>query len=144
MESARTTVSSVIEKIKGLFNFNWSLPSLKLPHVSISGSFSLAPPSVPTFGISWYKSGGIMTQPTAFGINGNSLMVGGEAGAEAILPLSEFYVKLNDALDKKLAAVQQNQNVYVETYTYIDSDEVATRTVSKVDSKMVQNKRKGR
>jgi hypothetical protein len=85
-----------------------------------------------------------MTNPTVFGINGDSLMAGGEAGAEAILPLSEFYAKLNDVLDKKLAAVQQTQNVYVETLCYIDSDEVATRTVSKVDSKMVQNQRKGR
>ena len=90
------------------------------------------------------KSGGIMTNPTVFGINGNSLMVGGEAGDEAILPLAEFYNKLNSILDKKLDAVQKSQVVYVTNHTYIDGDEIASRTVSKVDAEMVTNKRKGR
>lgn len=86
-------------------------------------------------------SGGIMTNPTVFGINGNSLMVGGEAGDEAILPLAEFYNKLNSILDKKLDAVQKSQVVYVTNHTYIDGDEIASRTVSKVDAEMVTNKR---
>ena len=85
-----------------------------------------------------------MTNPTVFGINGNSLMVGGEAGDEAILPLAEFYNKLNSILDKKLDAVQKSQVVYVTNHTYIDGDEIASRTVSKVDAEMVTNKRKGR
>ena len=75
-----------------------------------------------------------MTNPTVFGINGNSLMVGGEAGDEAILPLAEFYNKLNNILDKKLDAVQKSNIVYVTNHTYIDGDEVASRTVSKVDA----------
>ena len=82
--------------------------------------------------------------PTVFGINGNTLMAGGEAGAEAILPLAEFYTKLNNMLDRKFEAVQRMQGVYVENHTYIDSDEVASRTVSKVDSELVSNQRKGR
>ena len=144
MESAKTTVSNALGRIKSAFNFSWSLPRLKLPHISISGSFSINPPSVPHFGISWYKSGGIMTNPTAFGINGSSLMVGGEAGDEAILPLAEFYNKLNNILDKKLDAVQKSNIVYVTNHTYIDGDEVASRTVSRVDTQMVTDKRKGR
>jgi TP901 family phage tail tape measure protein len=144
MESAKSIVSNAIDRIRGFFNFSWSLPHLSLPHFSVSGSFSLNPPSVPTFGISWYKSGGIMTNPTAFGINGSSLMVGGEAGDEAILPLTEFYNKLNNILDKKLDAVQKSNIVYVTNHTYIDGDEVASRTVSRVDAQMVTDKRKGR
>ena len=144
MEGAKTTVSNALGRIKSAFNFSWSLPRLKLPHISISGSFSINPPSVPHFGISWYKSGGIMTNPTVFGINGNNLMAGGEAGDEAILPLAEFYNKLNSILDKKLDAVQKTQVVYVTNHTYIDGDEIANRTVSKVDAEMVINKRKGR
>ena len=85
-----------------------------------------------------------MTNPTVFGINGSSLMVGGEAGDEAILPLAEFYNKLNNILDKKLDAVQKSNIVYVTNYTYIDGDEVASRTVSRVDAQMVTDKRKGR
>ena len=144
MESAKSTVLNALGRIKSAFNFSWSLPQLKLPHISISGSFSINPPSVPHFGISWYKSGGIMTNPTVFGINGNNLMVGGEAGDEAILPLAEFYNKLNNILDKKLDAVQKSNVVYVTNHTYIDGDEVASRTVSKVDAQMVTDRRKGR
>ncbi len=146
MEGAKSVVAKAIDRIKGFFKFSWSLPHLKMPHPKISGKFSLNPPSVPSFSLQWYKTGAIMNSPQIFGMNGNTLLAGGEpeTGGEAILPLTPFYTKLNDILDRKLAAVQQIQNIYVENHTYIDGDEVSNRTVSKVDMKMVQNRRKGR
>ena len=92
--SAKDKVSEMIDKIKEKFNFSWSFPHLKLPHFKIDGEFKLNPPSVPSFGVDWYAQGGIMTKPTLFGMNGSRAMVGGEAGAEAILPLDTLWTKL--------------------------------------------------
>lgn len=87
-ESAKNIVKNAIDKIKGFFKFNWELPKIKLPHFSISGKFSLNPPSIPHFGVDWYRDAVmdpiLMKSPTVFGINpqtGN-LKAGGEAGEE--------------------------------------------------------------
>lgn len=107
MESAKNAVSNAISALKSKFNFSWSLPKLKLPHVSISGGFSINPPSVPHFGISWYKNGGILDKPTIFGASGNNLLGGGEAGKEAVLPLTELWSNMKSIV---AGVVQGNQN----------------------------------
>ena len=107
MESAKNAVSNAIGALKSKFNFSWSLPKLKLPHVSISGGFSINPPSVPHFGISWYKNGGILDKPTIFGASGNNLLGGGEAGKEAVLPLAELWSNMKSIV---AGVVQGNQN----------------------------------
>jgi len=86
----KSFLSPIVSWLKGIFNFNWSLPKIKLPHFSISGSFSLNPPSIPHFSVSWYKKAmedpKILTTPTIFGYNPETgkLQGGGEAGDEVV------------------------------------------------------------
>lgn len=104
IDSARAVVSSGLERIKSLFRFEWSLPHIKLPHFYVSGNFSLNPPSVPHFGVQWYAKGAILNGAQLFGMLGGNFLGGGEAGPEAVLPLSGFYDNLNNILTSFLHA----------------------------------------
>lgn len=92
MESAKKTVSDGIEKIKGFFDFEWSLPKIKLPHFDIKGKFSLSPPQAPSFSVNWYKTGAIFNSPSVIGV--------GEAGSEAVLPIEKIDGIIASALAK--------------------------------------------
>ena len=110
MDSAKDAVKSGIDRIKSFFNFSWSLPKLKLPHFSVSGSFSLNPPQVPHFGISWYKKAMndpmLLTEPTAFGLSqSGKLRVGGEAGDEIVGGKNAIRNMISEAV------ADQNRNV---------------------------------
>lgn len=98
IDNVRSAISSGLERVKSLFNFSWSLPHIRLPHFNISGSFSLSPPSVPRISVAWYAKGGILNGAQIFGSLGNKLLGGGEAGPEAVLPLSGFYSELRSIL----------------------------------------------
>lgn len=103
IQEAVNRVGDMVSRIKGFFsNLHLRLPHIALPHIRLSGTFSIMPPRVPSIGIDWYAKGGIMTKPTIFGMNGSSLMAGGEAGHEAILPLDGFYKQLSAMIDSKL------------------------------------------
>lgn len=101
INGAKDAVKSAIDKIKGFFNFDWSLPKIKLPHFNISGKFSLNPPSIPTFGVDWYSSGGIFTKPTIIGNIGVGDADNGKGRqAEAVLPLKPFYQEMESMFIK--------------------------------------------
>lgn len=76
---AKNAVGNAISTMRSFFNFSWSLPHIALPHISVSGKFSINPPSAPHFGISWYAKGGVFDSPSIIGV--------GEAGQEAVMPL---------------------------------------------------------
>lgn len=104
-DGCKNIVGNAIGHIKSLMNFSWSLPSLKLPHFSISGKFSLHPPSVPKLGIEWYKKamddGMIMNQPTIFGYNAksNQFLAGGEAGSETVVGTQNLMEMIQEAVN---------------------------------------------
>lgn len=104
IQNARDKVKEMIDKIRSFFNFNWSLPKLKMPHLKITGEFSISPPKVPKFSVDWYARGGVFDKPTLF-TSGGRLGGLGEAGAEAIVPLennTQWLDKIADKLSDKL------------------------------------------
>lgn len=130
INAAKDAVKSAIDKMKSFFNFSWSLPKLKLPHFSISGKFSLNPPSVPKFGIEWYKQGGIMEQPTLFGFNQitGKAMVGGEAGPEAIAPISTLMEYVRAAVGEENKTLEyQFERIIALLETYLSQLLVASK-----------------
>ena len=119
IELVKNIINNAVQYIKDKFNFDWHLPSLKLPHFSVSGSFSLNPLSVPSFGISWYAKAMnnpiIMDSPTAFGINSlGQIMAGGEKGSEV--------VSGTDTLMKMIAAAVESKNERLIEAIYILRD----------------------
>lgn len=109
INSAWNTVSGVISKIKNAFNFSWSLPSLKLPHISVTGGtapFGIGGKgSLPKFSIQWYKDGGILSGAQIFGALGNQLLGGGEAGQEAVLPLNKLWSEMKTIVGSVVSSV---------------------------------------
>ena len=108
IESARDAVRNAINRIKGFMDFEWSLPHLKLPHISVSGSanpLDWLKGGVPHFSVDWYKTGGIFNSPSIIGV--------GEAGSEAVLPLDAFYSYMDRAVNRIIAASSGGDNAAV-------------------------------
>lgn len=127
MGDSKNVISGALSAISGLFSgAKFEFPHIAMPHFSITGEFSLNPPSVPSLGIEWYAKGAILTRPTIFGARGSSLMGGGEAGPEAVLPIGRLVGFIADALDdlgygERATGVTQNitQNVYEREDAYV-------------------------
>ena len=113
-------VSRAVSKLKSLMNFSWSLPKLKLPHLSISGRFSINPPSVPRFSISWYKKamedGMILNSPTIFGYNAatGQFLAGGEAGSETVVGTKSLLKMIKAAVTGSNAEVLKSIEMHFE------------------------------
>ena len=127
------------------FNFKIEFPKIKLPHFSIKPAGwkigDLLEGSIPKLGIDWYAKGGVFEKPTAFGMNGGNMMVGGEAGAEAIVPLeknTEWLDKIADKLAAKQGATPIVLNVDGKTFaqTSISSINQLTKQTGKLGLKL--------
>ena len=147
IEAARDKIRSALDAVSGFFSgLKLQLPHIKLPHFRVSGTLSISPPSVPHLSIDWYKEGGIMTKPTVFGMNGSALMAGGEAGSEAILPLSGFYKQLEAMLTEKLN--MHNVEKYLAVIAansgkgiYLDDGTLVGRLLPAIDSGLGQTQK---
>ena len=131
-EEVKDKVKDIVDKIKGFFNFEVSLPKIKLPHFSIKPRGwklgDLLEGSIPKLGIEWYAKGGVFEKPTAFGMNGGNMMVGGENGAEAIVPL-ENNTEWLDKIADKLAAKQGATPIILE----VDGKTFAQTSISSIN-----------
>lgn len=125
-EVIKSIKTNLVEKAKKLMDFEWSLPKIKLPHFSISGKFSLDPPSIPKISVEWYAKGGVFDAPTLFGYGGR-LGGLGEQGAEAIVPL-EKNTEWLDRIAERLGASQEKQIIL-----QVDGKTFAETTISTIN-----------
>lgn len=150
VEAAKNAVKGIIDKITGFFSgMKLELPKIKLPHFKISGKLSLSPPSVPHLSIDWYKEGGILTKPTVFGMNGSSLMAGGEAGKEAVLPLKGFYDQLEHILSSRMNTGKMEQYLAVIANNsskgiYLEDGTLVGHLLPAIDSRLGQSQKLNR
>ena len=136
------------KKIGDFFSFKWL--DIKLPHLKISGDFSLVPPRVPKLSVKWYAKGGILNKPTLFGQNGGELMGGGEAGPEAVLPIKLLreYIREenkinNESLVTAFIEALKTLNISPDVNVYI-GDEKLTKVLAGEVTKIIGNGQKER
>lgn len=142
----KSFIAGVVNSIKGFLSFDWKLPKIKLPHFKIKGGFSLTPPKTPKFSVNWYAKGGILNSPTIFGSNGNSLMGGGEAGKEAVLPIDllRSYIREenqgnNEVLAQMIAEAMSRIPLTVENNIQLGDKKLADVLVDAIIKKMSQS-----
>lgn len=128
--AAKDKVNEVVEKIKSIFNFKWSFPSLKLPHVSVSGSFSLNPISYPKFSLSWYKKAMdnpmILDDPTIFGMSKDGqLLGGGEAGDEVVAGANTLMDMISAAVEQKTS--EQTERLIAVMTAVLEAIQIGNR-----------------
>lgn len=135
ISTAYNNVEYWFQKIKDTLSGTLSFPNIKMPHFSITGSFSLNPPKVPYFGVQWYAKGGVLTKPTLFGMNGDQAMGGGDAGPEAVAPISVLQQYVSQAVEgsnAQIAALLSSIFDYMQSGQMIPVTELDGEVITKV------------
>lgn len=139
-------VSNGLNGIKNFFSGlrlpEIKLPHIKLPHFSLSGSFSLKPPSVPRLNVDWYHTGAIFTKPTVLGgIGVGDAYKGTGANAEAVIPLDSMYRNVRNIIREENN--KQKEEVFIINQ-YLDSDLISQKTYKKVNGQLTMGTRRVR
>lgn len=143
ISTAYNNVKDWFQKIKDTLSGTLSLPNIKMPHFSITGSFSLNPPKVPSFGVQWYAKGGVLTKPTLFGMNGDQAMGGGDAGPEAVAPISVLQQYVSQAVEgsnAQIAALLSSIFDYMQSGQMIPVTELDGEVITKVVESNISDK----
>lgn len=139
IESAKNTIKGIIDKIVGFFKVKITFPNIPLPHFSLSPSGwkigDLLKGSIPKLDIKWYAKGGIMTNPTMFAMSGNTAHIGGEKGAEGIIPLSKLWEQMDKFANTLISGVLSTTDKEITINTYLDGEKVASNTVKHINNK---------
>lgn len=129
LETAKGVIKGIVDAIKGFFNFSITWPKIPMPHFSINPAGweigDLLKGKIPSLGVDWFANGGILTKPTVFGQNGNSLMVGGEAGKEAVAPLSDLMAYVEAAVANQIGDMSGNFAQMIQLLSIIANKELA-------------------
>ena len=143
ISTAYNNVKYWFQKIKDTLSGTLSFPNIKMPHFSITGSFSLNPPKVPYFGVQWYAKGGVLTKPTLFGMNGDQAMGGGDAGPEAVAPISVLQQYVSQAVEgsnAQIAALLSSIFDYMQSGQMIPVTELDGEVITKVVESNISDK----
>ena len=137
------------DTICGIMSGEIPFPHIPLPHLSVSGGFSLNPPSVPSFGVEWYAKGAILNDPTLFGFNGDNAMIGGEAGPEAVAPIATLQSYVRSAVED--ATGSNNDTLRIidllqalldkDTDIVMDGDSVVKKVTARQDKLIYRQQR---
>ena len=143
ISTAYNNVKDWFQKIKDVLSGTLPFPNIKMPHFSITGSFSLNPPKVPSFGVQWYAKGGVLTKPTLFGMNGDQAMGGGDAGPEAVAPISVLQQYVSQAVEgsnAQIAALLSSIFDYMQSGQMIPVTELDGEVITKVVESNISDK----
>ena len=143
ISTAYNNVKYWFQKIEDTLSGTLSFPNIKMPHFSITGSFNLNPPKVPTFGVQWYAKGGVLTKPTLFGMNGDQAMGGGDAGPEAVAPISVLQQYVSQAVEgsnAQIAALLSSIFDYMQSGQMIPVTELDGEVITKVVESNISDK----
>jgi tape measure domain-containing protein len=133
VQTAKTAIGKAVDWIMGKFRgMHFDIPHIKLPHFSIKGGFSLNPPKIPSFGVTWGAQGGILDRATLIGA--------GEAGKEALLPLENKYFKpvatfIGDYLKDHMTAHATGRN-NAEAVLVVNGRELARAIITDIDQEL--------